>query len=55
MTAIFDEAETQALKQSIACRRYGTQEDLLKAIDFSIATPFLNSGVIDLNGGIVFG
>ncbi len=54
MTDIFNEKEKTDITQNIACRRFGDSNDLLNAIQFCIDNPFVNSGVVDLNGGLIF-
>jgi NAD(P)-dependent dehydrogenase (short-subunit alcohol dehydrogenase family) len=43
------------IKRSIGCRRLGSPEDLEATIHFCIKNPYLNGGVIGLNGGISHG
>jgi 3-oxoacyl-[acyl-carrier protein] reductase len=50
-----DEDEQKDARRAIALNRFGTGDDLDRAIRFALQTPYLNSGVIELNGGLNLG
>jgi 3-oxoacyl-[acyl-carrier protein] reductase len=50
-----DEEEQKKAKRTVAMNRFGTVNDLEKTIRFALETPYLNSGTIELNGGLNLG
>ena len=47
-----DEVSKKKFISSIALKRLGSKKDIENTIDYFINTPYLNSGVIELNGGL---
>lgn len=54
MTKYFDNEKIESIKGNIANNKFGEATDLVDAIDFCIANPYANSGILDLNGGLVY-
>ena len=50
-----DEEEQKKARKAVAMNRFGSADDLERAIRFALETPYLNSGVIELNGGLNLG
>ena len=54
MTDAFSKEKVSGLQTKIASKRLGNSDDLYNAIKFAENNAFSNSGVLDLNGGLVF-
>lgn len=53
MLTEYSEEQIKKSRKSIASGRFGNGEDLLSAIKFSLLTEYTNSGIIELNGGLI--
>ena len=54
MLNVLDHQKKMDLKYAIGNRRFGTADDLLKAIEFIIDSEYSNGGILDLTGGISY-
>lgn len=54
MLEIFDPEESEATLKKIALKRFGSSEELAKAIEFGISNTYLSGGAIDIDGGISY-
>ena len=54
MLNVLDSQKKMELKRTIGNRRFGTTEDLLKAIEFIIDSKYSNGGILDLTGGMSY-
>jgi NADP-dependent 3-hydroxy acid dehydrogenase YdfG len=55
MMSDYDEDQKKKAKQTVSMNRFGNSTDLLNAINFIFDTPYVSSGVIELNGGLNLG
>lgn len=50
-----DADEQKRARKSVAMNRFGTADDLASVVRFALEVPYLNSGTIELNGGLNLG